>query len=184
MDTKGILRRAAGTLFLGSNINLLAWNLDGANTVQLAAAACMAACSVGIMLSATRPKWLMFSGSSLIAGQTLIGVSAQGPGALITQMGVVPPILQGALLVRAGWQSVSKQTYKAKGFLTKPFEIIDRYPLAAAGIIEAPGTAAIAVGAALSHDWDLAATATGWTVANICLAASDPGIRIKDRPAP
>ncbi|MBL8637090.1 MAG: hypothetical protein JNN09_01150 [Alphaproteobacteria bacterium] len=150
-------------------------------SLQLYASSLMMLCSASLFLSHYSPKWLFASGGTLIAGQTLIAFSAQGVGESISHLGAIPPILQGGLLIRAGWQSLSESRFSSNSKLTKAFEIIDRYPLASAGLIEAPGTAAIAVGAFLNKDFDLALSATGWTLGNLCLAASDPALQAKFR---
>lgn len=179
MPKGATLRKLAGSLFLLGNLNLLFWNLSGANGFQLVGSIFMSTCSVGIALSSRNPRWLLVSGTALMTGQSLVGISAQGAGAWLTRLGVVPPVLQGALLFRAGWQSVSGKRFEAKNIFQRPLELIDRYPLAAAGAIEAPGTAAIAIGAFLSRDLDLALSATLWTVANVSLFFSDSTLRAR-----
>ena len=90
------------------------------------------------------------------------------------------PILQGSLLLRAAWQSVSDTRFKSNSKITKIFEIIDRYPCLGR-IDRSPGTAAIAVGAF----WTMTLI---WrhpqrlTIANLCLAASDPALQAKFMP--
>ncbi|HRK97421.1 MAG: hypothetical protein KDJ26_03870 [Alphaproteobacteria bacterium] len=175
-------RTAASTIFISSNAYLFSQNITDMGSLQLYASCLMMTCSASLFLSHQNPKWLFVSGGALIAGQTLIALSAQGIGEMISYLGAIPPILQGSLLLRAAWQSVSDTRFKSNSKITKIFEIIDRYPLASAGLIEAPGTAAIAVGAFMNNDFDLATSATGWTIANLCLAASDPALQAKFMP--
>lgn len=166
-------RAWAGILFLSGNLILFITAAYFGMPVALSGLL-MAACSISLIFSAKNPLWLMAAGVFLLAGQCLIGLLADGDGAYMQRLGVILPIMQGLLLFRGGWQARTGKIFSATSIFAKPFELIDRYPLASAGLIEAPGTFLICLGAIVSHNIPLAIAAALWTIANGFLIASDP----------
>lgn len=176
-------RRAAATyVFLGGNLTFLfgkavegglaEWDIPRTVSAMLLIGA-----SFCYKPSEKNPRWLYAAGSSVLTAQGIIAATADGGGAVVQQLGAVPPSLQGALLIRSAWnQTHNGQHYVADKIYKKPLEFIDRYPIFSGAAIEAPGVALLSVGAALSGDVPLALGSAQWFLANVFLGSSDPRI--------
>lgn len=168
-------RQLSGYIFLLGNASLLVLNFYEMDMYHLTSSILLISCSVFLVLSSKAPKWLYVCGVLVISAYLLIAIAAEGEGRWVQISGTILPIIHALLLMRTAWQDGKKQArFIAKTALGKPLQLIDKYPLAGAGLIEAPGTAMICIGAVMSAEWDLAFAAFLWVVGSLTMAWSDP----------
>lgn len=180
-------RTLAAIAFTSGQVAFLAKNIEGFSASATSAAILLTACSFCYPLSNKNPKWLAVAGTNLIAAYLIIGATADGNGKFLQQLGMITPLIQGALLIKAGLHSSPENTEEPKPSKKSIFARIARipgkFPIATGAFIEAPGVAAVAVGAFLSQDWYLATAATQWTIGNLLLASSDPAFKAHKSPS-
>jgi hypothetical protein len=171
-------RAISGYLFWAGNLTAVFTAVN--NKPQLVVGALLTAASVLYPLTQKRPKLFAVIGSSLITAQGIIAATASGAGKIAQQIGTIPPMIQGLLMIRAARNSSAHaKPFKTDNIFLKPIELIDRYPILSGASIEGPGVALISYGAYTSDEIGLSFAAAQWTLANVFLAASDPALHKK-----
>ncbi len=171
-------RALAGYVFISGNLTLLAGTMESDsvswNVSKVMTSALLLTASAIYPLTQKRPGLFAAAGGCVITAQGIIAATARGAGKAVQQMGTILPALQGILMIRKAWNSRRGNVhYKTDNTILKPLEYVDRRPILTGALIEGPGVATIAVGAALSRDWVLCAAASQWVLANVFLGASD-----------
>jgi hypothetical protein len=181
-------RAAAGYVFLSGNLTFMASQLfkgdfDPAHmaqqlaTPQGAASVILLGGAYCIAHSKKNPRYLYPAAGGLIAAQSILGITASGPGQASQQRGSLILIFQGCLQLRAAKNEIAgNPPFTTHKVWQKPAEFIDRYPYVTAAAIQIPGVTSLAVGAVQNDEIGMAAAAGQWLLGNIFLFASDPRV--------
>jgi hypothetical protein len=172
-------RSLSGWLFMIGNVSLLALNIWHMDALQLVSSILLILCSFTLILSNKDIRWFYIGGALVMTAYGLIALSAQGDGKALQIAGTILPMIHALLLFRTAWQGNNPSRFIAKNKLGKPLELVDRYPLASAGLIEFPGLAFICLGSLMSQDWDLAFSSGLWVMGALFMAWSDPALEAK-----
>lgn len=172
-------RNAAATAFIIGQVIYVAKNLDGFDWVATVVTILLTLCSLCYPLSVKNKRWLAGSGINLILAYLLIGFTAEGDGEILQKIGMITPLIQGVLLIKAGlFEQKRDNSQKApSGFIKRIAMIPINYPIATGAAIEAPGIALVSIGAFMSLDLYLGFAALFWVLGNIFLFASDPALQ-------
>ena len=166
-------RRYAGTLFLIGNITALLTNLIDTNWYQLWSGLLFVTCSISLILSSHHHRWLFYCGISTFVACMLIAVSSPGDGQILTYLSGLAGFTGAFLTLRAAFQRETHKQYT----LPFPLGLIDKYPMAASGIIEGTCFFATAIGALINSDYRLAIVSFIYVTGYVCLIASDEYLR-------
>ncbi len=148
-------------------------NLTNTNAAQLAASTLFISASFFLFLSVRHYGWMLGAGCAVAGAYLLIALTAEGSGGLLQMLGSMAGITTGILMLRDGWKGKTGKQFK----LLSVIALVDRYPLAVAGIIGSISCLALCIGAFLSKDFRLAFSAAFWTLAYLALAGSDKRLR-------
>lgn len=172
-------RQISGYFFLIGNISLFLFQSATPSPLHMTASIMLTLCSVFLVLSDRDARWLYATGGFIVVAYALIAGAAGGDGRVMQIIGTIFPAINGLLLIRSAWQVRHPKRFQSRSPLLKPLEIIDRYPVAAAGIIQLPGTIMICFGAFTSGDPTLGFASSLWILAALCMVPSDPDLRRK-----
>ena len=168
-----ILRRISGLLFLFANFFLLVSNFQQTNMMQFVASLIFISCSIALILSANNHRWLFWGGLAVAVAYIITALSGVGSGELFSKISIIFGVFAGALIFRAGLQRETGKQFP----LMNPFDLLDKYPLASAGIIEGSCCILLFTGAAFNDDIRLMIASGTWTIAHGFLIASDEYLR-------
>jgi hypothetical protein len=166
-------RRASGWAFLSGNMLTILLNTVNPNWFQFFAGILFTVCSITTILSASNHRWLFLTGFTVIAAYVLVAFSTTGDGTWLKYIGGLTGLVGGLLVWRAAFQRETKKQYD----LPYPLSLVDRYPLAGAGIIEGLGCVFILMGALMNNDMRLTFLVVIWIIGYITLIASDEFLR-------
>ena len=172
-----LCRRISASLFFIANILLLVTNLQQTNLWQFIASILFITCSISLFLSATRHRFLFWGGIAVAVAYILTAVSNDGEGNIFAYISIFIGVFAGALIFRGGLQ---RETGKQMS-LSSPLDLLDKYPLAAAGFIEGVCCILIFISAVYNGDARLMISSALWTVAHGFLIVSDEYLRDKLR---
>ena len=175
MLTAPAFRRISGSLFLLADIVLLLSNYHSLNYLYLIAAILFISCAIALYLSANNHRWLFYNAVAVILGYALVSFTDSGSGALSQYIGGIVGIIGGFLILRAAFQREYNKQYS----FPKPFDLIDKYPMAGAGAIEGMSATLIFVGSLMNQNTVLTLVAFIWMVAHTCLFLSDEYLRAR-----
>jgi len=166
-------RKLSGVIFLLADCVLLIGNFAHTNIAQLIAAILFISCALALSLSANNHRWLFYNATAVITAYVLVSFSGQGGGVFLQYLGGVIGVVGGLLIFRGALQRECNKQWN----LMHPFSLIDRYPLATAGVIEGSCALFVAVGSLLNQDMVLFITASLWGIAHLFLIFSDEYLR-------
>ncbi|MEM9469665.1 MAG: hypothetical protein AAF988_05840 [Pseudomonadota bacterium] len=154
-------------------MGLVVLNFYETNIIQLIAGLLFASCSVSLILSAKQHRWLFYSGFALLVAYVLVSFSGNNESHVLQKFGSIAGIIGGSLTLRAAFQRETGKQFN----LPYPFNLIDKYPLASAGLLEGSFCLIMVIGAFLSFDIRLGIIASIWVIAHSCLFLSDEYVR-------
>jgi len=128
------------------------------------------------ILKGKNPTWFKVAGVCVMAASFTLAASPYGkPGFIPQVISMIPSFVSGAMMLREGKKDApAKDADKPRNALTRSWNFfVNRYPTMTAGLMNLPGKPLLLASALMRGDFGLAATALGWTVGNIGLAASD-----------
>ncbi|HPO14922.1 MAG TPA: hypothetical protein PLI09_15880 [Candidatus Hydrogenedentes bacterium] len=166
-------RRCAGTVFLIGNITALLTNLVDTNWYQLWSGLLFVTCSISLILSSHHHRWLFYCGISTFFACMLIAVSSPGDGQILTYLSGLAGFTGAFLTLRAAFQRETHKQYKLPATLS----LIDKYPMAASGIIEGTCFFITTIGALINSDYRLAIVSFIYVAGYGCLILSDEYFR-------
>jgi hypothetical protein len=174
MDTQ-LSRRISGMIFLSANAFLLITNFQNTNTLQFCASILFLSCSVALILSANNHRWLFWGGFAVAIAYIMTALSNEGSGDILAHISIIFGVFAGALIFRGGLQRETGKQIE----LMKPFDILDKYPLAMAGFIEGACCVLLFISSILLSDMRLFLASGLWTIAHGFLIYSDEYLREK-----
>lgn len=166
-------RRTAGLIFLAGNIFLFISNVSNTNWYQLSAGLLFTTCSISLILSARHHRFLFYSAFSVLVACLLVSVSSPGNGQILTYLSGIAGFAGGFLTLRAALQRETHKQYSLPYFLSG----LDKYPIAASGLIQGPCFLATGIGAAINSDDRLMIVSFLWVAGYLCLIFSDEYLR-------
>lgn len=172
-------RQISGYFFLIGNVSLFLFQSGTPSPLHMTASIMLTLCSVFLVLSDRDARWLYATGGFIVAAYALIAFAAAGEGRAMQIVGTIFPAINGLLLIRSATQAAHPQRFKSPLPILKPLETVDRYPVAAAGLIQLPGTIMICLGAIQSDNATLGFASSMWIIAALCMVPSDPDLRKK-----
>ena len=168
-----IARRLSGIIFLAANILFLVLNLHETNVLQLTAAILFMSCSISLILSANYHRFLFWGGIAVSVAYILTAISNDGDGNFFAYLSIINGIIAGVLIFRGGLQRETGKQYR----LPYPIDILDKYPLASAGVIEGFCCLLLFISALLNYDYKLLIASGLWLIAHGFLIYSDEYLR-------
>ena len=166
-------RRLSGVLFLISNFYLLIANIHNTNVPQLIAALLFISCSIALILSATRHRFLFWGGGAVAVAYILTASSNES--GVFSYLSMIAGVIGGGLIFRAGLQRETGKQYPLPSFLRG----LDQFPLAMAGLIEGSSCLFLLITAYIHHDKHLMIASALWVCAHLLLINSDEYLRDK-----
>lgn len=166
-------RQLSSLFFVSGNIFITASNFAETNWLQLLSGLVFIIGSITLFLSASHHRWLFPCALSTLGGFVLAAFSSPGPGDMWTRVGLIAGVAGSLLMFRGGLQRETGRQYPLPGFLN----LIDRFPLASAAVIEGVSSAFLVAGAMINQDIRLTIAASLWLVAYLFLFLSDEFLR-------
>ncbi len=170
-----LFRRASGALFLAANIIFLLSNYSSLNYYYLIASLLFISSSITLYLSAHNHRWLFYIAMSSMAAYALIAFTDSGSGVPSQYLGGIIGILGEFLVLRSAFQREFNKQYD----LPKPFDLIDKYPLAGVAVIAGTSTVFILIGSILNQNAIVILLTCIWLPGYISLFLSDEYVRKK-----